>query len=87
MLLFFIRHGDPNYFPDQLTPLGHRQAEAVARAVQSMQRVMDELEAGLTPDIILTEVEGAMTALGELTGASIREDVTNRIFARFCVGK
>ena len=31
MLLFFIRHGDPNYFPDQLTPLGHRQAEAVAK--------------------------------------------------------
>jgi len=28
-----------------------------------------------------------MQALGELTGASIREDVTNQIFARFCVGK
>ena len=25
--------------------------------------------------------------IGELTGASIREDITNRIFARFCVGK
>ena len=79
-------------FPSTEVPAGEiltnaRQAEAVARAVQSMQRVMDELEAGLTPDIILTEVEGAMAALGELTGASIREDVTNRIFARFCVGK
>ena len=30
MLLFFIRHGDPIYDPDSLTPLGHRQAEAVA---------------------------------------------------------
>ena len=35
----------------------------------------------------LTETEGAMQALGELTGRSVREDVTNRIFARFCVGK
>jgi len=31
MLLFYIRHGDPIYDPDSLTPLGERQAEAVAR--------------------------------------------------------
>lgn len=30
MLLFYVRHGDPIYNPDQLTPLGERQAEAVA---------------------------------------------------------
>lgn len=31
MLLFYIRHGDPIYSPDQLTPLGKRQAEAIAK--------------------------------------------------------
>lgn len=31
MLLFFIRHGDPTYDPNELTPLGRRQAEALAR--------------------------------------------------------
>ena len=31
MLLFYIRHGDPVYDPDSLTPLGHRQAEALAK--------------------------------------------------------
>ena len=31
MLLFYIRHGDPIYSPDSLTPLGRRQAEAVAK--------------------------------------------------------
>lgn len=31
MLFYYIRHGDPIYNPDSLTPLGHRQAEAVAR--------------------------------------------------------
>lgn len=31
MLLFYIRHGDPIYEPDSLTPLGKRQAEAVAK--------------------------------------------------------
>ena len=31
MLFFFLRHGDPIYDPDSLTPLGARQAEALAR--------------------------------------------------------
>lgn len=31
MLFFYIRHGDPTYKPDELTPLGRRQAEAVAK--------------------------------------------------------
>lgn len=33
MLFFYIRHGDPIYNPDSLTPLGERQAEAVAKRV------------------------------------------------------
>lgn len=31
MLLYFVRHGDPCYDPDSLTPLGERQAEAIGR--------------------------------------------------------
>ena len=33
MILYYIRHGDPIYNPNQLTPLGERQAEAVAKRV------------------------------------------------------
>ena len=64
-----------------------RQAEAVSRALESVEAARQAMEAGLTPDIVLTESETAMAALGELTGRSIREDVTDRIFQRFCVGK
>ena len=41
MLFFLIRHGDPIYNPDSLTPLGHRQAEAIAKrlAVYGVDRV------------------------------------------------
>ena len=31
MILYYVRHGDPIYDPNQLTPLGHRQAEAAAK--------------------------------------------------------
>ena len=79
-------------FPLPSVPAGEiltnaRQAEAVGRAVESMEAALQAMNTGATPDIVLTEAEGAMAALGELTGRSIREDVTNRIFERFCVGK
>ena len=47
----------------------------------------EALSAGVTPDALLTDVEEALAALGELTGTSLREDITARIFERFCVGK
>lgn len=31
MIFYYIRHGDPIYTPDSLTPLGHRQAQALAK--------------------------------------------------------
>ena len=42
---------------------------------------------GMTPDAVLVDVEAAMESLGEATGRVVREDITNRIFERFCVGK
>ncbi len=79
-------------FPNPQLPAGEiltnaRQADAVKRAAESMERALQEFEQGATPDIILTETETAMQALGELTGASIRDDITDLIFSRFCVGK
>ena len=64
-----------------------RQADAAKRALAGVERAAENLAAGVTPDALLTDVEEALSALGELTGANIREDITARIFERFCVGK
>ena len=64
-----------------------RQAEAVGRAAEAIDRALAAMAAGITPDAVLTELEAALEALGELTGRTVREDITNRIFERFCVGK
>ncbi len=79
-------------FPLPQVPAGEiltnvRQAEAISRALESMDAAFAAMSDGCTPDIVLTETEEAMSAIGELTGRSVREDVTNRIFERFCVGK
>ena len=64
-----------------------RQFDACRRAYEAMLRSLQGLQLGLTPDAVLTDVEDAMEAMGEVTGATVREDITNRIFERFCVGK
>lgn len=64
-----------------------RQFGAITRAVNAIARAEQSLRFGLTPDAVLTDVEEAMEALGEVTGRTVREDITNRIFERFCVGK
>ena len=79
-------------FPDSGTPSGEiltnaRQAEAVSRSLDALRGARAALEGGLTPDAVLTDTEEAMNALGEVTGRTLREDLTARIFERFCVGK
>ena len=64
-----------------------RQAEAVARAGKSIDAALTSMKEMMTPDAVLVDVEAAMEALGEITGQTMREEITNRIFSRFCVGK
>ena len=79
-------------FPDGGVPSGEiltnaRQTEAVSRALEAVRGAKAALEGGLTPDAVLSDAERAMNALGEITGKTLREDLTARIFERFCVGK
>ena len=64
-----------------------RQYDACRRAYEAMLESLKGLKLGQTPDAVLTDVEAAMEAMGEVTGATVREDITARIFERFCVGK
>lgn len=64
-----------------------RQFDAIRRAYEAMLSALQGLKLGLTPDAVLTDVEAAMEAMGEVTGNVVREDITARIFERFCVGK
>ena len=64
-----------------------RQYDACRRAYEAMLESLKGLKLGQTPDAVLTDVEAALEAMGEVTGATVREDIPARIFERFCVGK
>ena len=64
-----------------------RQFDAVRRAYEAILRALKGMQQNLTPDAVLIDIEAAMEAMGEVTGNTVREDITTRIFERFCVGK
>lgn len=64
-----------------------RQYDAILRASEAITRASEALEAGFTPDAVLSDTEEALNALGEVSGRTLREDLVEAVFSRFCVGK
>ena len=64
-----------------------RQADAAGRAAAHTESAGIAVREGFTPDAALTDIEAALSALGEITGKTMRDDIISKIFERFCVGK
>jgi tRNA modification GTPase len=66
-----------------------RHKEALAAAVAGVERTLEGLRGGqLSLDLLCVDLRGALLRLGEITGRSnVAEDVLDRIFRDFCIGK
>lgn len=63
-----------------------RHYEALCRASMSLKNAITS--SGLFPlDIISLDINDAWSALGEITGETANEEIIDRVFAKFCVGK
>lgn len=64
-----------------------RHYEACVVAKNAVKQALETLEGGLPLDLIEVDLTNAYTAIGEVIGKSVHEDVINRIFEKFCLGK
>ena len=65
-----------------------RHYEALLRAHNSLSRVLESMEAGMSGDIIAEDLKMVLEDLGEITGGQISSQETlNNIFKHFCIGK
>jgi len=64
-----------------------RQVEAASRARQDLLRALEAARTGLPEECIAADLRDASNALAELTGAIAPEEVLDRIFSSFCIGK
>ena len=68
-----------------LTNLRHKIA--LERAFTSLRTAEQGLSGGLSPEFISLDLREALGALGEVTGQTITEEILDRIFSTFCIGK
>ncbi len=64
-----------------------RQNAALERTREHLLLAVEALRSGLSPDLAGVDVELAMSAVAELDGREVGEDVVAQIFSHFCVGK
>ncbi|EES48860.1 tRNA uridine-5-carboxymethylaminomethyl(34) synthesis GTPase MnmE [Clostridium botulinum] len=81
--LFFS--GDIN--SESLIVSNVRHKQALYRSLENCEVALDRVNANEFLDLISIYVTSAMKALGEITGDELEEDVLNKIFSEFCVGK
>lgn len=64
-----------------------RHAEALRRAAAALERAAAAARAQQPGEIVALELRESLGAIGEVTGQTVAEDLLEKIFARFCVGK
>ena len=64
-----------------------RHYGAIMRALESVGNARGTLRAGLPLEMPVIDMREALSAIGEITGETYAEDIIDRIFSEFCVGK
>ena len=64
-----------------------RHRDAARRAVDDLARAEAALAGGAPPELVASDLDAAATALAGITGEVTSEDVLDRVFAEFCIGK
>ena len=79
--------GTQNFNPSEGVLSNERQRIAVKNALDSVVEAMNALECGMTFDAVTVSIEDAISHLLELTGERTSDEVVDRVFHNFCVGK
>jgi tRNA modification GTPase len=64
-----------------------RHRDALSRAAGHVRDALDGHARGVPADLLAVDLTAALTAIGEITGESLSEDLLAAIFSRFCIGK
>lgn len=64
-----------------------RQKDALTSALKSVERAVAAVEDKLSPELIAVELKDALDSVGEIVGEIITDDLLDKIFSQFCIGK
>ena len=75
------------FVSDGLMVQNVRQKEALERAERNLSQALSGTASGLPDDFITIDLSAAASALGEITGETVQDDLLEAIFSNFCIGK
>jgi len=81
-----LRQGGVDRAPVEFM-LNARQTQLLHRARAAMERILTGDGGERTMDLLADDIADALRALSEITGDAVVEDMLDRIFANFCIGK
>lgn len=64
-----------------------RQKEALLRTQDSLEKVMESIQLGMPEDLYAIDLTNAYESLGQIIGETLEEDIIEKIFHDFCMGK
>jgi tRNA modification GTPase len=64
-----------------------RHRDLLQNGVNFIEKAMAALQNGVPEDLVSVELRAAYIALGEILGVEIGDDIVDRIFEEFCLGK
>jgi tRNA modification GTPase len=73
--------------PEEMFLSNTRHIDAIRRAKESMERAISSIKQNLSGEFVAVDLRSALDALGEITGETTTDDILNRIFNEFCIGK
>ena len=73
--------------PDDVLITNARHKDALERALAHTRAAREALAEGAPEDFVTIDLAAALGALGEITGEDVSEDLLDRIFSEFCIGK
>lgn len=74
-------------FNDELYITNIRHKDALDKAIESINKVIETIDLGLEEDFYSIDLLDAYEKLGIIIGESLEEDLVNEIFSKFCMGK
>jgi len=80
-------HRDVRATPEHLIVSNIRHKTAISQVGENLANALKGLEEGTSLEFIAFEIRSALDALGEMAGEIRSEEVLNRIFEQFCIGK
>ncbi len=74
-------------FNETLLVSNMRHIELLKEAKRNVKRILEALNEGYSWEFLAIDLQAAQDNLGELIGKTVRDDVLERIFSQFCIGK